>query len=424
MLRRLACAAAAAGAVARLPPFLGGGAARTVGDDEGFTLFIAPQATADKFGGYCLDGTPPGAYVRLGVGADANKWIYHQRGGAWCTDLDSCASRAASDLGSSKYFLPNISKTPNIYSGIMTREATSPFANWSVVFAQYCDGSSWTSSSDTPVTVGNVTLWFRGAAAQEALLHALDDAFGLLARSTDFVFTGTSAGGLSVFLTAPRVRGYFDAARARAGNAAPLAFAALPDSGFFIDNPDVAGNPTFTRGFQQAYGPSLWNASRGTNADCVAAYPPDEQWKCLMAQYVYPRFTASAASSGVRFFLSQSMADLWQTQNVLGLPCTPGQNCNAQFMAAFNGFQANLSSLVVAAHAAAPPTDGLYLTGCLQHGNTCADGDWFVQSEAGFAQSAVFYSWLQGGAGGVPTSAVGQPFPAPQACYDGAHGWC
>lgn len=208
----------------------------TSGDDMGFVLHVVSNATAQKYGGFCLDGSEPGYYIR--ASSSSTQWIYHQRGGAWCTSAIDCTSRAKSDLGSSKYFLPNISATPNIYQGIMTNEDISPFGDYNVVFAQYCDGSSWTSDNDDPVQgTDNNTLWFRGARAQAAVFAELEATHGLLSTATDFVFSGTSAGGLAVFLTAERVRSYFTSPH--------LNFYAVPDSAWFMDILDVGGNPTF-----------------------------------------------------------------------------------------------------------------------------------------------------------------------------------
>lgn len=221
--------------------------------------------------------------------------------------------------------------------------------------------------------------------------------------------------------------------------------------------------PCCSNGFLEAVGPALWNNSRGTNTRCIADTPPADAWKCSFAPHVYPRYTAP---SGVPFFVTQSMADAWQTRSVLGLPCDPG-SCNANFTADFLAFQATLQvrargrgrcgfyyakcvdfcdlvkvaivltcpmpclpshfqspqANVTAANKAAPGTDGLYLTGCYQHGQTCSDGDFFAQSEGGQSQSKTLYSWMYPESGGT-TSEAGQPWPAAQSCYTGAHGWC
>lgn len=293
----------------------------------------------------------------------------------------------------------------------MTPEKISPYASWNVVFAQYTDGSSWTSDRTAPVAHNGATLWFRGKRSQQAVFAELEALGGMLSTATDVLFTGTSAGGLAVFLTAERVRSYF--------TSPSLRFVAMPDSGFFLDS-NTVNQTGFTASIAGAYGPNLWNSSSGTNQRCVAATPGAEQWRCMFAPYVYPAFTKGSPVA-LPFFVSQSGADLWQTQNVLALPCTPGGTCNAAQDASFAAFQDVLRGLLTTASAAAPPGDALYLTGCLQHGQTCSDGDWFTQARPGGSpQAAAFAAWYGGGQG----SQVGPAWPAAQACYVGAHGWC
>lgn len=43
----------------------------------------------------CLDGSPPGYYVRPGFGSGRNKWIIHLQGGGWCITREDCISRAS-----------------------------------------------------------------------------------------------------------------------------------------------------------------------------------------------------------------------------------------------------------------------------------------------------------------------------------------
>jgi hypothetical protein len=90
--------------------------------------------------------------------------------------------------------------------------------------------------------------------------------------------------------------------------------AALPDSGFFMDWPNVDGVYAYRQSFQAAVGPALWNGAAGTNAACIAALAPADQWQCWFAQYVYPYVVAS----GVPFFIAQSMVDQWSVSEWQG----------------------------------------------------------------------------------------------------------
>ena len=68
-------------------------------------LVVLPQATADKFGAKCLDGSAPALYFKAAnTSADssaATKWVLFFKGGGWCDDEVSCSGRALGLLGSS-----------------------------------------------------------------------------------------------------------------------------------------------------------------------------------------------------------------------------------------------------------------------------------------------------------------------------------
>ena len=65
---------------------------------------------------------------------------------------------------------------------------------------------------------------------------------------------------------------------------------------------------------QGAIGEDLWNATGGTNQNCIAAYT-GEEWKCFFVQYLFPFLD----DSRLRFFIAQSQADSWQVENLLVL---------------------------------------------------------------------------------------------------------
>ena len=55
------------------PPSCGRGCQRFVFDDA-----------VESHGARCLDGSPPGFYVRPGQGADKAKFLVYSHGGSWC----------------------------------------------------------------------------------------------------------------------------------------------------------------------------------------------------------------------------------------------------------------------------------------------------------------------------------------------------
>lgn len=88
----------------------------------------------------CLDGSPPGYYMRAGSGNGTNKWVLHLMGGGWCTTLADCYNRSFTIFGSSKEW-PESYELFGIFSD---KPAVNPdFYNWNVVFMMYCDGGSF-----------------------------------------------------------------------------------------------------------------------------------------------------------------------------------------------------------------------------------------------------------------------------------------
>lgn len=409
------------------------------GIGENLTLRIIPPSTADQYGSKCLDGTPPGYYYRLG---DPTKWRLHLRGGAWCFSIADCASRAQSDLGSSAYFLPNFTDTPNIAEGFMGQNTDNYFGNWSFAFVQYCDGASWTSNNANPVPAPDGTsLWFRGSNNIDAIMADLESTFGAVSQATDFVLSGTSAGGLATILTADRWHGLLRN---------ETKFAAVVDSGFFLNYSQYGnGVPAFAESFQSAVGPNLWNASSGTVQSCIQAFNnnPNTVWQCFFAEIAYGYTPADT-----KYFLVESQVDAWSVGNILALPCTPDivtvasaasssaraagvvpplSSCNASETAALQGYaSATIERMVAAFQAKALRSpgsinpDGVYMTSCFQHGATCSDQDWLLQNINGASAGDVVAAWYtdpeQKG-----VFVQDQPFPGDNTCqYSATHGWC
>ena len=113
--------------------------------------------------------------------------------------------------------------------GLLNSDArVNPLSHdWNKVLVSYCDGGSYAGNNATPTTVSfggqDVQLWFRGRANVQAILDDLRANHGL-ARASDVLLTGNSAGGLAVYWNADRL----------AAALAPARVTAAPDSGFFF----------------------------------------------------------------------------------------------------------------------------------------------------------------------------------------------
>ena len=229
----------------------------------------------------CLDGGPGAVYVRPSVTpAGANKVKIFFQGGGWCVSDEDCFARSKTALGSTAS-LPATAVDPAGYCGASFLSQDPAVNNqtydFTSVYIPYCDGSSWTGSTLAPVQLNaSASVWYRGAYLRDALIGTLASQFNL-AAATEVAIGGCSAGGLTIYLNidylADKVRAVAPSAKIRG----------LADAGWFLDEPNAAGQPFRTPLFQWGY--TAWNASASLSPACLAAYPTEQQWKCIFAQY-------------------------------------------------------------------------------------------------------------------------------------------
>ena len=109
------------------------------GDTPGQQVLMTDEATLN--GAYCLDGSVPDFYYRAGTGDGIHKFHIYLEGGGWCGDVQNCALRAGTDLGSTK----TDQQYMNIAGGapyLSSQQDINPLAyNWNSLFVRYCDGS-------------------------------------------------------------------------------------------------------------------------------------------------------------------------------------------------------------------------------------------------------------------------------------------
>ena len=148
----------------------------------------------------------------------------------------------------------------------------------------YGDGASRSGHRDAPWAVpGNASqqMYFRGARSFDAGLDLLLK-LGM-SEAELIVFSGGSAGGLTVFL-------HLDHVAQRMRTEAPRArVVGEPVCGFFIDSGNdgyAPANQTYP--LQMAYVYAMQNTSGSLSPECQAHYGPDEAWKCIMAPYAAP----------------------------------------------------------------------------------------------------------------------------------------
>lgn len=178
------------------------------------------------------------------------------------------------------------------------------------------------------------------------------------------VFTGGSAGGLTVFLhldhVAQRMR--TEAPNARVvGKPVCGFFADLPTDGYTPQARSYPNNMRYVYHMQKA-GPSLSTA-------CQAFYGSDA-WRCIMAPH-------AAQFVETPWFALQSRFDTWQLGNIAQLPCASDPlKCNETM---WRDMQAYGQSFMMLRNGEAFES---WLTGNETHGN------WWTQKCSGLAPAA------------------------------------
>ncbi|XP_065887895.1 uncharacterized protein [Dysidea avara] len=321
---------------------------------------------ATSKGAVCLDGSPPGYYIRTGT-TSPNNWILHQEGGGWCFNEDQCVLRSKTDLGSSKGWPPNVT-----YSGLLSDDCTvnPDFCGWSMVYIGYCDGASFSGNVENPVNWKGTTLYFRGARILEVVINAVLEAAG--DNIEHIILTGCSAGGLATYLHA-------DYVRSKVPSQIPVH--AIADAGYFLDAPNVNGEMHIRERYQYVY--KMQNCTGGVNQDCIAANPTEE-WKCFMAQYTYPHITTP-------IFLLNSRYDTYQINFILQLHCH-APNCSTDQMKEFMKYGNEF--LVAAAPAITSKSNGVYIDSCQIHCQSLKEIPWSKFIVGGQTMRDTFNAWL------------------------------
>ncbi|GJP55550.1 hypothetical protein CLOM_g14508 [Closterium sp. NIES-68] len=222
----------------------------------------------NPFGAKCLDGSPPGYYLRPARASQSRFWHIHLPGGGWCTTEDSCAYRAGRRLGSSHLWAPEIN--PMWLPGILSANpnVNPGFGEWNMAMAVYCDGGGYVGRRGEVAVAGNRTLFMDGWKIVMAILDDLSSR-GLMAAQQVLV-TGESAGGQAVVNLCDYIAAYLSFATVKC----------LADGAFFIDAPDRRG-----RSFFREIAENATQLHQMFNPKCNQALPAEAQWRCFFPQY-------------------------------------------------------------------------------------------------------------------------------------------
>merc|ERR1712113_204247 len=114
-------------------------------------------------------------------------------------------------------------------------------------------------------------------------------------------------------------------------------FKAAPVSGFFLLHEDASSTPVYPDHMKYVF--NMQNSTGGVNKACVEDHRPEDQWKCIFANFSY-------AYSTTPMFPLQSALDSWQMGNIwLGdKACTKNnfKTCTAEQTSDLNGYASDL----------------------------------------------------------------------------------
>ena len=216
-----------------------------------------------------------------------------------------------------------------------------------------------------------------------------------LTAQSKVLFAGCSAGARGAMMSADYIQPMLPP-----GSPPVLAFF---DSPLWVDiYPAEASIMPLENQTQLVYG--LVNASGRIPADCAAAYPGDEGWKCLYGQYRMPFVR-------VPYLMSASQADKYQlTYNEGGSP--PYVGSNATYADAFQ--QAVRSVMLTLPVPSTQPRSAVYSSACYKHcTSTLAWGSFWGVKVDNVSLREFLAAWYFGGAqptgenGGVGALPIG-----------------
>ena len=335
-------------------------------------------------GAVCLDGTPGGWYESLAPvsSPNATKYHLHLQGGGWGIGTKALLKRIKTRTGSSSYWAP----TARAGGGLLSVDpAQNPVTGgWNLIHIYYCDGGSFSGDAAAPLNASGTPLWFRGRRILAEVLRTLLASRGL-ARATDVLLSGGSAGGLSAFLHANYVGTMLPA---------DATLAVVPLSGFFLDGPNAAGDAFFEPKMRWVF--DTHNATAAvaqSNPQCLTDHA-NATWRCFLAPTVlrYARHPTFIVNSAYDSFQIPGILGAAQGQDypadpssqvaVAGwAPCIASvhankslSGCNATHIDAINQFrdrmvlrQATAHGLAQIADAAARRASGGFLHSCVNH---------------------------------------------------------
>ncbi|KAF7040851.1 hypothetical protein CFC21_050724 [Triticum aestivum] len=314
---------------------------------------------AKEKGAVCVDGTPPGYHLQRGSGDGADRWLVHLEGGGWCSTVKECSDSRLSTKGSSNFMKPIRFMGNGILGGDQLQNPD--FYNWNKVYVRYCDGASFSGDAEAQAQDGT-TLYFRGLRIYEAVIDELMEKG--LANATQALFTGCSAGALSMMLHCDDFRARFPQ---------EVSVKCFADAGFFLDEKDISGKRSLWSLYDRVI--HLQNVRKVLPKDCLANKEPTE---CF--------FPAELIKSiRTPMFILNPSYDSWQIRNVLvpdssapdksWLSCKENiRNCNSTQVEVLDGLR---NKMVNDLKVVEDKEDwGMFIDSCFTHCQSLSGVSW------------------------------------------------
>ena len=334
----------------------------------------------------CMDGTPGGFYFHGSrLGAAQTKWVLTLQGGGECVSA-KCTAKAASALGSSRYFPKSYDfwDEAKVHLADTSCTANPELCDYNQVFLPYCSQDLWTgqrANATSPAGSAAPGWYFAGHEILGAVLDALEAAHGLSAAS-EIIMSGESAGGFGVYHNVDWLAQRYPRARVVGAPIAGFEFYAWPYTGAGNTGPSELADFSAAAMAHGTYN-VLWDSF--VPPACLADHSTDPG-ACLLPSLSYGYVQAP-------LFIMEAQGDsvvLKDHDSVPGLKSRSAVTPPVQaYMAAF---AANQSACL--APAMAPKSaDGVFNPSCFIH-----TGFTSTIKIAGQGYLDAFRSWLGGAA--------------------------
>ena len=243
--------------------------------------------------------------------------------------------------------------------------ASPSFASFTVVYAKYCTGDSWTGDNATVATYSGANVYFRGRRLLDALLASLMPRG--LSAAPQVLVSGCSAGGLSAYAHVDFIASTLPPTTIVLG---------LADAMFALEYSSWPGpnTTTYLTGMFE-FVASNWRLGGGAsplNAACLAHYGAANGVRCMWGATV-ARFVSTP------MMVVNSKYDTWQRASIMGFNATdcPATVSRAGAITLCTPAHADMQAFWVAysdkmmdALAQLPPHFGAFLTNCPAHCET------------------------------------------------------